>query len=186
MFEGSSYNFTFCLKEDENIPNIFEELKKGDTNRDCSSSCYGEGINRISVPNKKLCCPFFEYNDTCYEKCPPRTNSSRDDGICENFNCTYYYNYAQDGCLESDKIPDGYYLNDTELKTIDKCHENCKTCKGKATEETTNCLLCNESLPYIYFGNCYNSCENGNYIDSEGISRCKCHVKIVKNVLKKV
>ena len=180
MFEGSSYNFTFCVKEDENIPNIFEELKKGDTNRDCSSSCYGEGINRTSVPNKKLCCPLFEYNDTCYEKCPPRTNNSRGDGICEIFNCTYYYNYKQDGCLESDKIPDGYYLNDTELKTIDKCHENCKTCKGKATELTTNCLLCNESLPYIYFGNCYNSCENGNYIDSEGISRCKCHVKNCK------
>ena len=88
MFEGSSYNFTFCLKEDENIPNIFEELKKGDTNRDCSSSCYGEGINRTSVPNKKLCCPLFEYNDTCYEKCPLRTNNSRGDGICEIFNCT--------------------------------------------------------------------------------------------------
>jgi len=72
MFEGASNTFSFCIKENENIPNIFEELKKRDTIRDCSNTCYN-GTERIGIPDKKLCCPFLEYNGECYDYCPSRT-----------------------------------------------------------------------------------------------------------------
>ena len=171
IFEGASNNFTFCIKENEYIPNIFEELKKRDTIRDCSKACYNE-TERIGVTDKKLCCPLFEYNGECYNHCPGRTMAEGDNRTCKIFNCSNYYNYTQDGCI--DDIPDGYYMNDTDLRTIDKCHENCKTCKGKATNITTNCILCNDNAPFIYLGNCYSSCEKGTYIDSDGNTKCKC------------
>jgi len=171
MFEGASNTFSFCIKENENIPNIFEELKKRDTIRDCSNTCYN-GTERIGIPDKKLCCPFLEYNGECYDYCPSRTMPGEDNKTCQIFNCPYYYNYSQDGCI--DNIPDGYYMNDTELRTIDKCHENCKTCKGKETNITTNCITCKESAPFIYLGNCYSTCEKSTYIDSDGNTKCKC------------
>ena len=171
MFGEVQHNFTFCIKEDQNIPNIFKELSKGDAIRDCSSDCYGNETERISVPSKKLCCPLFEYNDECYEKCPSRTNPSEFSKRCENFTCESYYNYTQDGCIE--EIPDGYYNNDSILRTIDKCHENCVKCEKGATHITTNCLECISELPYIYLGNCYSRCEKGEYNDN-GIIKCRC------------
>ena len=36
-----------------------------------------------------------------------------------SINCEKFYNYEQTGCIEY--IPEGYYLNNTKLKTIDKC-----------------------------------------------------------------
>ena len=60
-------------------------------------------------------------------------------------------------------------MNDTELKTIDKCHKSCKTCIEKAN----NCLECSNIAPFNYLGNCYDSCKYGYYIE-EGIFKCKC------------
>ena len=128
IFDGASDNFTFCINDNEDIPNIFNEiLELENATRDCSENCYGEGKERVNILSKKLCCPNFEYNDTCYDECPPRTKVFFNDSKnCLDFNCSSNYNYEQDDCL--DEIPVGYYLNDTELKTIDKCHENCKPC----------------------------------------------------------
>ena len=42
-------------------------------------------------------------------------------------NCPSYVNYEQTGCIN--EIPDGYYLSDASLKTIEKCFPLCKTCK---------------------------------------------------------
>ena len=51
-----------------------------------------------------------------------------------------YYNYNKTKCI--DTMPDGYYLNDTNNRTIDKCNIKCKTCNN---ESNTNdlCLSCN-------------------------------------------
>ena len=172
IFEFVSDNFTFCIKENENIPNVFNEiLKKENVMRDCSDNCYGIGNQRASVPHKKLCCPNVEYNDNCYDECPPRTKILNEFKKCRNFNCSSNYNYNQNDCL--DVIPEGYYINDTELKTIDKCHENCKTCSKGPTEEKENCLSCNEPLIYQFLSKCYNSCDYGYYNDS-GILKCRC------------
>ena len=180
MFEGASSNFTFCLSESEKASLIFEEIKKKiNTLRDCSNFCYGEGKERIEIRSKKLCCPFVEYNESCYDKCPPRTHTlNPNDKKCEIFLCTKYYNFTQDGC--TDNIPEGFYENDTELKTIDKCPDNCKTCEKTINQTFVHCLSCNEDLPYLYFGKCLNSCKHDFY-ENEGVLTCRCITKECSN-----
>ncbi len=52
------------------------------------------------------------------------------DGITSEYlNCQNngkYYNYVQHDCLE--KVPDGYYVDDTIYKTIEICPNSCKLC----------------------------------------------------------
>ena len=86
--------------------------------------------------------------------------------ICDN-----YFNYQRTECIEV--IPNGYYCNDTTLKTIDKCHENCETCKKGPNEKNNNCLSCKNSK-FFDLGNCIDKCINGYYTDIDGINKCKC------------
>ena len=170
VFKGTSNNFTFCIGENENIPNIFNELyNMSYTKRDCSDNCYHE--KRISIESKKLCCRKYEYNGKCYDdRCPSKTKDNNDHK-CKNFTCEYYYTFDQNDCLRSNFIPEGFFKNDT--KTIDKCHEDCKSCNKKETNSSyTNCESCNQKKPYIYLGNCYDKCIKG-YID-EANTECKC------------
>ena len=90
--------------------------------------------------------------------------------ICDN-----YYSYDKSECYTD--VPYGYYCNDTNLKTIDKCHDNCETCKKGPTNDNDNCLTC-KGTKYLDLGNCEDSCNNGNYIDSDGINKCKCSTDI--------
>jgi hypothetical protein len=50
-------------------------------------------------------------------------------------------------------VPDGYYVNNTEINTIDVCHENCLTCDKAPTSNNQNCLMCKQGL-YLDNGNC--------------------------------
>ena len=176
MLEGASKSFELCVKEKENIPNIFPVISKEKTiKRDCSEYCYGENKGRVDISSKKYCCPKYKYNDNCYDKCPSRTRDETGNKNCTIFNCPYHYNYNQDSCSTNETIPDGYYINDTIIKTIDKCHEDCKTCDKKATNISTNCLTCNNNKSFYFLGNCYNDCPNGDYYDNNtGIAKCKC------------
>ena len=72
--------------------------------------------------------------------------------------CPRYVNYLQTECI--DTIPDGYFLYDTNLGTIEKCHNLCKTCKKKSevinNQIHMNCETClykNNNLKLIE-GNC--------------------------------
>ena len=156
IFTGSSENFTFCVKEKENIPTIFNILLNMTiTERDCSTNCY-DNKKRYYIPSKKLCCTKLTYEDNCYQVCPSKTHVVNNEGTCEYFSCSNpgeYYNYEQNDCTYNIS---GYYVNDSLLKTIDKCHEDCLECNGKYTKETSNCYKCINSKPYIYLGNCYN------------------------------
>ena len=179
MFKGASTSFQFCIEENENIPNIFNELyNMSGTRRDCSTNCYKK--KRVSIESKKLCCPKKEFNSNCYDECPSRTRVTNNDNICKNFSCPYqglnsnykYYNYDQSNCINN--IPDGYFINDTKLNTIDKCHSDCLTCDEKEIDEYhTNCKSCKGSKPNIYLGNCYDKCLKGNYTE-DGKVYCKC------------
>ena len=181
MFKEASTNFEFCINDDKKIPNIFQTfLDMKDTKRNCNSNCYGS--NRIYIQEKKLCCPKKEYNGSCYDQCPSRTRDKNANNTCENFSCPYdkskpnsiYYTYEQSDCRED--IPSGYFLNDSELKTIDKCHDDCETCERKETDSNhTNCLTCkHKSKKNIYLGNCYSDCMRGTYKDQNGHDVCKC------------
>ena len=84
----------------------------------------------------------FEYNNICYESCPKTTQISSDNYyLCENdLRCKKYYNYEHIDCLET--IPEGYYLNNSKAKTIDKCNIKCKSCSLESTYNDL-CLSCN-------------------------------------------
>ena len=99
----------------------------------------------------------YEYNNICYNKCPDNTYFYNEDKYCY------------------DKIPEGFYCNDTTSKTLDKCHENCKTCKEGSTINNNNCLTCKDTGNiYLYLGNCTNNCTNGYLIYQNSIKMCKC------------
>ena len=91
-------------------------------------------------------------------------------------NCEIYYNYEHNACLTD--VPEGYYPNSTEDKTIDKCYDSCKTCSTGGTAINHNCLSCNESgTEYYNLGNCVvqSACTNGYFTDdSDSIKKCKC------------
>ena len=163
--------FKFCIGENENIPNIFELLKKVTrSQRDCSESCYG--LIRVNISEKKLCCKYVKYEDNCYEKCPSKTQVKSKPNICEDFNCSgvyEYYNYEQSECTNDTR---GYYKNDSIAKTIDKCHDDCIECNGGWSNETTNCTICKSDKPYIYLGNCYPNCNPGFYDEHNTICKC--------------
>ena len=172
MFDKTPDDFTFCIGENEKIPEIFKILLfKNNTMRDCSEECYG--YNRVNITEKKLCCPKFRYLDNCYDKCPAKTQGQNDSKICVNFTCdntTEYYDYDQNNCITNYS---GYYVNNSKERTIDKCHEDCIECKGGWSTTTTNCTICNESKKYIYLGNCYSNCTPGFNENNE----CRCFDK---------
>ena len=67
-------------------------------------------------------------------------------------------------------------MNDSFLRTIDKCDNNCKTCINRATK----CLTCNDDKPYLYLSKCLDSCDNNNFFDENGIKKCFCYEKKCK------
>ena len=283
MFTGVNKRFTFCIKEHENIPELFKLLLSINAKRDCSANCYGE--DRVAIPQKKYCCPYFRYGYECVDKCPSKTNTNPENIIydinnitnisnisstnnininihnetsilneinindtafasntnmlrnlntenethcindinityltyityptsptyesystyityttnainddydidndndndfdysnrtCRKFYCLgdKYYNYEQDDCIVWPI--EGYFINDSESRTLDKCHYNCSTCKGKEIEGNTKCKTCKENLT-IYLGNCYDFCLRGKYKDESNDKEiCKC------------
>ena len=85
IFEGASNRIKFCVKEHENIPKIFDLLySMSGSSRDCSSDCYNPN-GRAIISEKKICCPYYKYGNTCIDKCPGRYNSN------ENKECIGFY-----------------------------------------------------------------------------------------------
>ena len=117
----------------------------------------------------------YEYDGRCYIECPSKTlESSTQPYLCEFFDCEHYYNFTQKGCI--DEIPDGYFLNSSTGKTIDKCHPNCKTCMKKEIPENNNCKSCLNNLNYSFFfgGDCISQCPEDYYIDKDDSSQKIC------------
>ena len=117
----------------------------------------------------------YEYNNSCYKTCPKKTNVLPDNThLCEYLNCENkgkYYNFEQNQCIEN--IPNGYFLNDSILYTIDKCHNNCKTCEEKGDINNNKCTSCKEDL-YFNFGNCTESFDfiSSTISNTNTISKC--------------
>ena len=119
----------------------------------------------------------YEYKNVCYSTCPTGTNKKDNEYICEesdeNVRCEHFYFYDFNHTECHDIIPEGYYLNDSMLKLLDKCHSNCKTCNKKYNETNNNCLTCKQSL-FFNFGNCILNCSNGFFTDLSNNNICKC------------
>ena len=75
---------------------------------------------------------------------------------------TNYFNYERTFCI--DTIQEGQYCNNTEQRTIGKCHETFKACNESYTEDNNHCLACkDEGSIFFDLGNCISECENGNF-----------------------
>ena len=55
-------------------------------------------------------------------------------------NCPKYVNYEQTECL--DEIPQKFFLYDSNLGIIEKCHELCSKCSNGPTSRSMNCDYC--------------------------------------------
>ena len=94
---------------------------------------------------------------------------------CKSIN--KYVNYEQTECI--DEIPDGYYVNDTNINTIDKCHQNCLTCgESSSSDEDMKCTSCDNNKGYYFiFGtkNCQKIPYQGHYLDENDKTLKKCY-----------
>ena len=190
MFDGVNQNLIYCAEETK-ITNIKSLLSKYKNN--CTHSCFlNQHYKYIIEKNECIDNCYndqnysYEYNNICYYSCPNGTHiSSSNNYLCEDdLICEKYYNYDKSECL--DEIPEGYYLNNSNLKTIDKCNIKCKNCSLESME-TNSCISCNISAGYypLYnndssnetFINCYNESIEGyvldNYIYKPCFSSCK-------------
>ena len=61
----------------------------------------------------------YEYQNICFETCLKASEY-----LYGSLDYEIYYNFNKTKCI--DKIPDGYYLNDTNNKMIDKSILNVK------------------------------------------------------------
>ena len=160
--ENNNYNCTagyYC-------PDNYKLINS--TNK-CIESCLNDNIYNYH----------YEFNNICYNTCPASSYALNESYLCiNNLICDHYYNYDKTECISS--IPEGYYCNSTELRTIDKCHQNCKTCIVGGTDEKNNCLTCKNSL-YFDLGNCVTNCYYGNFTDNNTLT-CKCSRDIKCNI----
>ena len=162
-------NNKYTCTTDDNCPTDLPKLIS-EKNR-CIDECKKDNLYK------------YEYNGVCLSGCPNGTHSKTDNEyICEgDLNCEQkgkYYNYFFTAC--TDEVEDGYYCNNILLKTVDRCHGNCKTCLQGPTESNNTCKTCkDEGTKYFDFGNCKeeNDCINGIFID-DTILKCKCSYNI--------
>ena len=162
FFYFDNSNTYICLNEDKcptGYKLIYEKKK-------CIDNCSNDNIYNYK----------YEYNNVCYQNCPTDSIPSTSNGNlcelkCENFG--KYYNYNKTECILN--YDEGYFCDNPELKTIDKCHNNCKTCNNKGTDENNNCLTCPDDR-YYYLGNCLfqSECTKGFFSDNNSIKKCKC------------
>ena len=185
MFSNINENLIYCVNDVSYIY-IKGEFPQNST-YNCSDVCFTNSQHKLIIEKNKCIDEChnddtykIEYNNICYKICPNGThNSSNNNFTCEEEGkeleliCDKYYNYNHTECLDS--IPEGYYLNDSILKTIDKCNIKCRDCNNE-TNSYNMCISCNVGNNYFQkendssntgsFINCYNIQEDGYYLDS--------------------
>ena len=172
---GSGYRVSFLYFK----TNLNKELSYGKTTSNCQIfepsdgyaivGFHGRGADEID----SIGCIYQIY----YYDCP-----KLDEGKFCNYNHTKVL----------EEMPEGYFLNDTEEKTIDKCYSTCKKCINYGNEDNHNCSQCiSDFYPKIdnlkscyngkvvgyflfdnYYQNCYSSCKNCYGFGNEYIHNC--------------
>ena len=175
MFDNCT-NLHYCIN-DEIISNNTKLQLYSYVKKNCSDLCLINSNKYIIEKNKCINSCLNddlyqnEYKNICYLSCPNGTKNIENSNLCKPL-CEKYYNYQQTECI--DEIPLGYYLNDSKLKTIDKCDIKCNNCTLESSLENL-CISCNinesyypkfnDSLNKDNFINCYNQPPEGYYLD---------------------
>ena len=177
MFENCNNNLHYCINNEIIIDNIKSQLSSSFVQTNCSDLCLSNSRKFIIEKNKCINSCLnddlyqYEYDNICYLSCPNGTKNFANSKLCEPL-CEKYYNYQQTECI--DEIPLGYYLNNSYLKTIDKCDIKCNNCTSESLKENL-CISCNINESYYpkfndssnkdKFINCYNQPPEGYYLD---------------------
>ena len=153
MFTNINSNLIYCIKN-KSSP-IFNELLSSSSNLNCSDICFTNPQHKLLL-NKSSCIDNcfnnleypFEYNNICYNTCPNGTTPDKNKICKDNLICTtnYNYNYNKTECI--DYVPEGYYINDTVHKTIDKCNIKCNNCSLESINNNNSCIKCNNKENY--------------------------------------
>ena len=152
FYKVSGTNNCFFSKEKYYLDRNFQEFMP--CYKDCLS-CNGPGdenkMNCLSCETEK-----FNY----YAK---STNCLK---------CQKYVDYSQTKCIND--IPEGYFLKEINLGTIEKCHELCKSCNREPTNENgiehMNCKTCkftNNDYQKEIEGNCPETQGNKTELDEK-------------------
>ena len=164
-YKKCNYNYYFdesnqyyCV---ENCPEKFNKSIIGKNK--CIDDCKKEDIYK------------YEFNNSCYQKCPNDTYliEDKNDFVCY------------------DKNPDGYYL-DLEKSVYKNCYETCDKCKIEGNELNNNCEICKKNYTFyqnlMNVSNCYKTCNFYYYFNESNNFRCtnlfKCpkeYNKLIKN-----
>ena len=186
IFDDINDNISFCIKGNEDSQIFKDLLSSYNNNNNCQ--CYLNPKNKIIFDSYKCISNClnepshsYEYNNMCYSSCPNGTKIKSDnEKQCEDILCkNNYYNYNQTACI--DKIPQGYYLNDSYLRTIDKCDIKCGNCSIESNKYNL-CVSCNNENNYYEklndplnnnpFINCYNETPEGYSLDNNIYKPC--------------
>ena len=193
MFEYVNRNLIYCADESK-IANIKSSKHSyiGDYTNNCTHVCLLTSQSKYII-EKNECIDnctkdkkySYEYNNNCYKSCPIRTHISPNNAhLCEDLICPKYYNYDETECL--DEIPEGFYLNYSNPKTLYKCDNKCKNCSFESIIQE-KCITCNIIAGYypLYKSNsnddifisCYNKSIPGYAIFNNSYMPCfrTCH-----------
>ena len=191
ILQGTNANITLCYNASKMPAHFLEQVHSYENS--CQKLCIMN--SKKYILDKEMCVDNcynekeykYEYDNICFKKCPIRTLLKNDSTyLCEY--CPYYFNYEQTKCINI--IPEGYYVNDTSIKTIDKCPIKCHTCSFESIINNNNlCISCNinnsyypkynDSLNINSFYECYrrDDIEPGYYLDIEENNYKLCYSK---------
>ena len=162
-------NFSF-LNESQIINNCYEVCNyfyyfDESNTYHCNETCQGKYNKYLLDKNKCIdnCTKDdiyqYEYNNTCYMKCPNGTYELENN---KNYQC---YNEA----------PDGYFL-DTTNNIFKRCYKTCSKCKIGGNETNNNCLECISNFKFynnsINITNCYEICEHYYFFNESNNFHC--------------
>jgi surface protein len=126
IFNNINQNLFYCIKDTSKATNIISLLNSKNAKNDCSHDCFFKNVTFI--PEEEICiqnCDNYEYKYRYNNKCFTA--------------CNHFYSFDQKECI--DLIPEGYYLNSSSLKTIDKCPMKCESCSYESMENNL-CTSC--------------------------------------------
>ena len=185
IFLNLNESLFYCIDDNNKLDTQINNYNKVNCSDLCSlisNSKYIFEKNKCITNCSKDDIYILEYNYICYSSCP-NDSYKYDNYTCKKeIICENYYNYNHTGCLDS--IPQGYYLNDTIKKTIDKCNIKCSNCSLDSMEKDL-CISCNinenyyskfnDSVNFNSFVNCYNETQTGYFLDNVSNIFYPCH-----------
>ena len=183
MFFNTNPNIMLCYNESKMISSFKDQVSQYENI--CNYMCNME--NKIYIPELQKCvdnCYYseteyrYKYQKKCYKECPIRTIFNNASLLCED--CLGYYNYEKKQCF--DIQPDGYYINDTDDKTIKKCPYECKTCTLDSVNNNNLCTSCNVDENYYHKLN--DSFNINSYYKCYHINDIQIHYYLEDNIFK--